>query len=122
MLYSVADLDSLTCTHCRRSLREHCTAAEGAWYYSPCRFHLMTLAPAAWREQVSESGVCLYCMRLAEDHFTLWTPQVQVSLGGSAASPVSIVTSGQIVARVPNSFADCRLPGETPDLATDNRS
>ena len=100
-----ADLDTGICKHCNRTLREHCTAADGAWYFSPCRWHLLTLAPADWREQINEHGLCLDCSRSAESHFQLWTPQASIQFGSARAE---IMAVGVVIARIPSGFTDCR--------------
>lgn len=105
MPLSVADLDSKFCSHCGGSLRDHCNHHEGAWYYTPCDQHLLSLAPITWQWILDANERCVNCGGSIRDHFVLWTPQASISLGTSQAD---IVASGDVIVRLPDQFRDCR--------------
>jgi len=101
---SVADLDK-PCRFCGDSISEHCRHVEGAAYFTPCWRHLLTLAPVDWLRCVNGDGLCLECSRPVGSHFTFQVPQAAVRFG---AVTVQVLPAGNLVARVPVDFTDCR--------------
>lgn len=96
MPLTASDLDSLTCNFCCRSLRAHCTEKEGAWFFTPCRGHLLSLSPKTWRSRLTNVGLCLDCSRDIDAHFRVETPSATVKL---RSTEETIFAAGEVVIR-----------------------
>lgn len=103
MPLTASDLDTMTCNFCKESLRSHCTEKEGAHFFTPCRGHLLSLAPKSWRAQLTEPGLCLYCMQEIESHFRVYAPSATIKL---RAIEETVFAPGTVVLRTA-AFEDC---------------